>query len=98
MKKSIVFFSVLVCAFGAYAEAPSGGIAVATTQYVQSAADKLDNDKQDKLSTDSIVETGSGPMVSSVTANNGTVTVERSQVAIPVGDSQSTTYAQIWIQ
>jgi len=44
------------------------------------------------------VESGNGAIVSSVTANNGTVTVTRAEVTIPVGGSTSSTHAAIWIQ
>lgn len=54
--------------------------------------------KQDKLVSSDIVETGNGVMVTSVTADNGTVTVTKSEISIPFGSATSDARATIWIE
>lgn len=70
----------------------------ATASYVESAYNTMDAAKQDKLTSTNVVESGSGPMVTGVTANNGTVTVSKGEVTIPVGAATSTTRATIWFE
>ena len=43
-------------------------------------------------------ESGSGTVVTNVAASNGTVTVTKSEVTIPVGNSSSDVRASIWLQ
>ncbi len=45
-----------------------------------------------------VTVSGSGNMVTSVTANAGTVTVSKANVQVPVGSATATTYASIWIE
>ena len=70
----------------------------ATASYVEGAYNAMDAAKQDKLTSTNVVESGSGPMVTGVTANNGTVTVSKGEVTIPVGAATSTTRATIWFE
>jgi len=70
----------------------------ATASYVDGAYTTLNTAKQDKLSSSNVVESGAGYMVTDVAANNGTVTVTKSDVTIPVGSVNSQTRARIWVQ
>lgn len=78
---------------------------LASTAYVKGAynaaikaVNKLQDIKQDKLSSVNIVESGGGAMVMDVSANNGTVTVTKTEVTIPVGSTVSDTRATIWLE
>lgn len=71
---------------------------VAAASYVEGAYDSIDAAKQDKLTSTNVVDSGSGPMVTAVTASNGTVTVSKSEVTIPVGATTSATRATIWLE
>lgn len=71
---------------------------VAAASYVEGAYNHMDAAKQDKLNSANVVESGTGPIVSSVTASNGTVTVTKSEVTIPVGSTSSNTRAVIWFE
>lgn len=70
----------------------------ATASYVEGAYNAMDAIKQDKLTSANVVESTSGPMVTGVTANNGTITVSKGEVTIPVGAATSTTRAAIWFE
>lgn len=71
----------------------------AAASYVDGAFNVLDTAKQDTLtSTNVVVGTDNGPFVSAVTASNGTVTVSKSEVTIPVGSTSSSTRAVIWLE
>ena len=70
----------------------------AAASYVDGAFNSLDAAKQDTLTSTNVVESGSGAMVTGVTASNGTVTVTKTEVTIPVGSSSSNTRAAIWLQ
>ena len=54
--------------------------------------------KQNALDSTNVVESGSGAMVTGVTANGGTITVTKSEVTIPVGATSSSTRAVIWFE
>lgn len=71
---------------------------VAAASYVDGAYSAMNTAKQDKLTSTNVVESGSGAVVSAVAANNGTVTVTKGEVMIPVGGQTSNTHARIWIQ
>ena len=74
---------------------------VVSTSYVKGAVDALDTTKQDKLTSTNVVYDANGSnngFISAVTANNGTVTVTKSEVTIPVGSQSSATRAAIWVQ
>lgn len=78
---------------------------LASTAYVKGAynatiktVNKLQDVKQDKLSSENVVESGVGAMVMDVSAENGTVTVTKSEVTIPVGATTSVTRATIWLE
>lgn len=103
MKKLFCFFVVLTLVFPAFAEGEQQqaidktGV-VAAASYVDGAYSAMNTAKQDKLTSTNVVESGSGAVVSAVTANNGTVTVTKSEVMIPVGGQTSSSHAYIWIQ
>ncbi len=71
---------------------------VVTKSYVEGAYDTMDAAKQDKLTSTNVVESGNGPVVTAVTASNGTVTVSKGEVTIPVGATTSSTRATIWFE
>lgn len=71
---------------------------VAAASYVDGAYNHMDATKQDKLTSTNVVESGTGAIVTGVTANNGTVTVSKSEVTIPVGATTSNTRATIWLE
>ena len=58
-------------------------------------------DKQETLTSTNVTESGSGAIVTGVSASNGAVTVSKGEVTIPVGAASGanvTSHAQIWIQ
>ena len=71
---------------------------VATTSYVRGAVQT----KQDTLTSTNVTATGSsnaGAVVTAVTASNGTVTVTKSDLAVPVKSSGTVTgTANIWFE
>lgn len=99
MKKLFCIFAVLSVISPAFAEGEIDKTTVAATaSYVEGAYNTMDAAKQDKLTNTNVVESGTGPIVSSVTASNGTVTVTKSEVTIPVGSTSSNTRAVIWFE
>lgn len=70
----------------------------AAASYVEGAYNAMNSAKQDKLTSTNVVESGSGAMVTNVSANNGTVTVSKTEVTIPVGATTSDTRATIWLE
>ena len=76
------------------------GYGIASTSYVQGMYEAIDNAKQDKLTASSIVTTGTSTgIVSSFTANNGMISVTRSEPVIPSGPEGSPTgYLPIWVE
>ncbi len=68
----------------------------ATASYVDGAYNAINTAKQDKLTSTNVVESGSGAMVTGVTADNGTVTVTKSEITIPVANSDSR--VTIWFE
>ncbi len=75
---------------------------VATASYVDGAHSHLYAVKQDKLTTTNVVESGTGPVVQSVTANNGIVIVSKGEITIPSGTQSGPTpggaRAEIWFE
>ena len=99
MKKLFCIFAVLSVISPAFAEGEVDKTSVAATaSYVDGAYNTIDATKQDKLTTTNVIESGTGPIVTSVTATNGTVTVTKSEVTIPVGSTSSNTRAVIWFE
>lgn len=105
MKKIFWIFAVItfvspVFAEGEQQETPSLDTTsvVTTASYVQGAYNALDTAKQNKLGSGNVVESGSGAVITSVSAENGTVTATRGEVTIPVGGSTSNSHAAIWVQ
>ena len=71
----------------------------ATANYVDGAYNALNSAKQAKLTSSNVTASGSGPVVTAVTASNGSVTVAKGEVSIPVTSVDSpTAHASIWIQ
>ena len=104
MRKALYIFTVLTLVFPAFAEgeqqqqALDKTIVAAAASYVDGAYSAMNTAKQDKLTSSNVVESGSGAMVTGVTASNGTVTVTKSEVTIPVGSVSSNTRATIWLE
>ena len=99
MKKLFCIFAVLSVISPAFAEGEIDKTTVAATaSYVDGAYNTMDAAKQDKLTNTNVVESGSGAVVTGVSASNGTVTVTKGEVTIPVGSATSTTRATIWVQ
>lgn len=71
---------------------------VAAASYVEGAYNAINQAKQDKLTSTNVVASGPGAMVVDVSANNGTVTVTKSEVTIPVGATTSENRAIIWLE
>lgn len=101
MKKLFLIFVALIMvapAFSATVADEDKSKPVAAS-YVKEAYNALDSAKQAKLTSSNVTESGSGSVVSSVTASNGTVTVTKSEITVPVGSASSPTdHATIWIQ
>ena len=71
---------------------------VAAVSYVDGAYNSMDAVKQNKLTQQNVIQSGTGPIVTGVSAQNGTVTVTKSEITIPVGDTTSDTRAAIWFE
>lgn len=100
MKKLFLIFAAFVITTPAMAAVVTNNN-VATTSYVQGAVDELGAAKQNKLTSTNVVADANGSangFVSAVTASDGTVTVTKAEVTIPVGAATSSTRAQIWVQ
>ncbi len=99
MRELFCIFVALVLAFPALAvgEFDKASVAAAAS-YVEGAYNAMNAAKQDKLTATNVVESNSGTMVTGVTANNGVVTVTKSEVTIPVGATVSSTRATIWLE
>ena len=99
MRELFCIFAVLAIVSPAFAEGELDKTSVAAAaSYVEGAYNAINTSKQDKLTNTNVVESGTGPIVSSVTASNGTVTVTKSEVTIPVGSASSNTRAIIWFE
>lgn len=71
---------------------------VAAASYVDSAYNSMDAVKQDKLTQQNVIQSGTWPIVTGVSAQNGTVTVTKSEITIPVGATTSDARATIWLE
>lgn len=99
MRELFCIFAVLAIVSPAFAEGELDKASVAAAaSYVEGAYNSMDAIKQDKLTSTNVVESNSGAMVTAVTANNGVVTVTKSEVTIPVGATTSSTRANIWLE
>lgn len=101
MKKLFLIFITLIMVSPAFATTilTDDNTKVVTASYVKGAYDALNDAKQAKLKASDVTESGSGPVVSSVTANDGTVVVTKSEIKVPVGsESSPTSHASIWIE
>ena len=104
MRELFCIFAVLAVVSPALAEgeqqpALDKTAVVATASYVDGAYNALDTAKQAKLTSTNVVESGDGVMVMGVTANNGTVTVTKGEVQVPVGGpTGATSHVAIWFQ
>ena len=97
MKKAFCIFSIFMLIAPAMAVV-TPNTKVASTSYVQGAVESVDSAKQNTLTSTNVVTSGSGAMITEVSANNGTVTVTKTDVTIPVGSVDSQTRARIWVQ
>lgn len=104
MKKLFCIFAVFILCPHAWADEvvepqPLDKTAiVAAASYVEGAYNAINQAKQDKLTSTNVVASGPGAMVVDVSANNGTVTVTKSEVTIPVGATTSENRAIIWLE
>lgn len=103
MRELFCFFAVLMLISPALAEGEVQQLLdktsiAAAASYVEGAYNAIDSVKQDKLTSTNVVESGSGVMVTNVSASNGTVTVSKTEVTIPVGATTSDTRATIWLE
>lgn len=101
MKRVFCIFVGILLVLPAFAEGEqqvNKAEVAAAASYVEGAYNTLNNAKQDKLTTTNVVDSGSGAMVTDVSASNGTVTVTKTEVTIPVGGQTSQTRAPIWVQ
>lgn len=99
MKKVLCVFFVIGMISPAFAEGEvDKSTLAAAASYVDGAYSALDTAKQNKLTNTNVVVSGSGAMVTGVTASNGTVTVTKSEVTIPVGSASSNNRATIWFE
>ena len=104
MRKIFCIFAVLSLISPAFAEGEQQQqtidktAVVAAASYVDGAYSAINTAKQDKLTSTNVVESNSGPVVTGVTASNGTVTVTKGEVTIPVGSTTSNTRAVIWLE
>ncbi|MBO7066657.1 MAG: hypothetical protein J6W40_03485, partial [Alphaproteobacteria bacterium] len=80
-----------------------------TVELIEDSADTLSdeistlsNNKQDKLKSSgdgaNVTSSGTGYVVTGVTASDGVVTVSKANVQIPSGSENATTYASIWVE
>lgn len=105
MKRVICIFIGILLVLPAFAEGEQQQqqsldktAVVAAASYVDGAYNAIASAKQDKLTSSNVVESGSGAMVTDVSASDGTVTVTKTEVTIPVGGQSSLTRAPIWVQ
>lgn len=99
MRKLLCIFIAIFLISPAFAEGEVDKTAVvAAASYVEGAYNHMDSLKQDKLNSANVVDSGNGPMVTSVTASDGTVTISKSEVTIPVGATTSNNRATIWLE
>lgn len=103
MRELFCIFTVLALIFPAFAEGEQQQALDKTTiaaaaSYVDGAYTAMNTAKQDKLTSTNVVDSGAGPMVTAVTASNGTVTISKTEVTIPVGATTSNTRATIWLE
>jgi len=100
MKKVLFIFLTILIPHAILAEVtPNTPAQIAATSYIQGAYDTLDATKQDKLNANTVVSSGTGPIVTAVTASNGTVQVQKEEITIPVGSyTSSTSRAHMWVQ
>ncbi len=103
MHRIFYIFIALFLAFPAMADDAVDKTAVAATaSYVDSAYNHMNAQKQDKLTSTNVVESGTGPVVQSVTASNGNVIVSKGEITIPSGTQSGPTSggarAEIWFE
>ena len=98
MRPFFVFLIAFIPILPAFGEELDRTSMAAAVSYVDGAYNAMDSVKQDKLTQQNVVQSGSGPIVTSVSAQNGTVTVTKSEVTIPVGATTSGTRATLWLE
>ena len=102
MRKALYIFTILTIVFPAFAEGEptiDKTRTLTTASYVEQGIDvALSTYDSNTNPNGKFVETGAGPIVSAVTASNGTVTISKTEVTIPVGATTSNTRATIWLE
>jgi len=102
MKKVIGILSVLTCITPAFADnepVMDKTKTLTTASYVEEGINTaLSTYDLNSNPNGKFFESGSGPVVTNVQASNGTVTVTKSEVTIPVGSNNSNVRASIWLQ
>ncbi len=103
MKKILCLLLVVIFLSNAFADDPLDKTTVAATaSYVEGAFNSLDTAKQNLLTNSNVSATGSnnaGAVVTAVTASNGTVTVTKSDLAIPIKNNGTVTgTATFWLE
>lgn len=105
MKKLFCILSVLAIVSPVWADdEPDLTIyqtSAASANYVRGAYDALTSAKQDKLTSTNVTTTGSGPVVTGVSASNGAVSVTTGEITVPgatPSGSAPTGRYFIWVQ
>lgn len=88
MKKFLVLFACAIVSVGAaHADVMS-----------KKATVSMLGKKQDILTSSEVKTSGSGAVVSAISADDGVITVEKENVKIPAGGKDSDSYAAIWVE
>jgi len=102
MKKGIYILFILMCVSPAFADnepVMDKTKTLTTASYVEEGINTaLSTYDSTTNPNGKFFESGSGAVVTNVAASNGTVTVTKSEVTIPVGNSSSDVRASIWLQ
>ena len=103
MRELFYIFAVLALISPALAEGEPQPLdktaVVAAASYVDGAYNAINTSKQDKLTSTNVVDSGTGPVVTGVTADSGTITVVKGEVQVPVGSATNpTSHIPIWFQ
>lgn len=107
MKKLLLAFLLIVPMASAFADDGTpdpcaNGSCFASSTYVTGAFNTLDSAKQATLQDDTtVLSSGTGAVVTGVTATSGIVTVTRSDITIPniaSGQSTPSAYSAVWVE
>lgn len=100
MKKIALIFAMLTIVWPSFAGATES-TGVAATTYVAGAFNALDSAKQDKLTNGSVVVSGTGSVVTGVSASNGQINITKGTPTVEIKDASTSAVigsANIWIQ